>query len=71
MNAWIDATENLPTMPDMYIVTLANTDSFDDSPKVTAAFFEYGEFVNVQQMTVYDGRYRVTHWQSLPDPPTF
>ena len=71
MANWISSSDKLPSAKGVYIVTVAASSPFDDTPEVTAAFYDCGdtEFLHMEQRSQYEGRYRITHWMPLPPLP--
>lgn len=69
MSAWIRVTDKLPENNGMYIVAVADKEHLNKAPDVTAAFFEDGEFVHIENHSFYDRRLFVTHWDYFPSTP--
>lgn len=69
MSTWIRTANKLPANNGMYIVAVADKEQPNKVPKVTAAFFEDGDFVHVEQHSVYNRNLFITHWDYLPYPP--
>lgn len=69
-NRWIRIADKLPENEGMYIVAVENKELPNKVPTVTAAFFEDGDFVHVEQHSVYGGGFYVSHWDYLPSPPS-
>lgn len=69
MSTWIRTTDKLPENEGMYIVAVANRELLNKVPDVTAAFFEDGDFVHVEQHSVYGDKFFITHWDYFPSTP--
>ena len=72
MANWVSSSDKLPSTKGVYIVAVAASSPFDDTPEVTAAFYDCGSrgFFHMEQHSQYEGRYRITHWMPLPCLPS-